>query len=791
MNRDPIVGETSAMAVRPGRSHRRVAWLLAPATVGIMVMVGVVSMGGVAVADLDAGFPDATSTVDAGASERPEPSPNAPGPVPAISEQSPMVTEPSMVEAANEIANQDFGSLDLEALLQKTVVSATKSELKEDEAPAITTVVTREEILRWGYQSVQEVLQHVVGVYSIDDHITPNLGVRGISGGLRSESGLVKVMIDGRSVAFRSTAGNWLGSELIPLSVVQQIEVIRGPASSLYGADAFLGVINIVTRKAEQMQGGQIGVAGNREGGYGSMYDTALGVGIGNWRLLMSTRASSEDRSGLVLPSSSPMPRLSLYAPANLQANALKLDSSVSFARASYQFSKRNSLSVSGYLSTLDRGAEFADWAQLTHQLDNDGRSNGTHISLRQGNVGLDLQLQLSPAVDLHVRGTLFAGGPTSRDRIEVNSDSYYVKRDFSYRGAKAGADAAWHPSGKLSVLVSGDVMLDEEKLPTVYDVLKSSLGTQPGQRAGDEIATAPSPGRQNLSNLDANALLMWSPVSWLTLTGGGRYDHHSVYGNKPSGRLGLVVALSSNLHLKLLYGSAFKAPSPQLLYGVPLIPGDIAGNAHLKPSYVHTVESQLSYSPLRYLHLTTGVAYSYLIDQAAFAQRGINQVALNIAQVESVSWESELRFDYQRKVAAYGNLAINRTLHSMNQYDYVSNLSNYDNAAYPIAIVNAGASGEIPWLPLRVSAEVSYVSARRSSTANTLQAGQWYSLDPYVLVGGNIRSVGLHLLPHKETILMLVVRNLTNKKYADPGFAGIDYPQLGRTLVLQAIQEF
>ena len=76
-------------------------------------------------------------------------------------------------------------------------------------------------------------------------------------------------------------------------------------------------------------------------------------------------------------------------------------------------------------------------------------------------------------------------------------------------------------------------------------------------------------------------------------------------------------------------------------------------------------------------------------------------------------------------------------------------------------------------------------------STANTLQAGQWYSLDPYVLVGGNIRSVGLHLLPHKETILMLVVRNLTNKKYADPGFAGIDYPQLGRTLVLQAIQEF
>lgn len=42
-----------------------------------------------------------------------------------------------------------------------------------------------------------------------------------------------------------------------------------------------------------------------------------------------------------------------------------------------------------------------------------------------------------------------------------------------------------------------------------------------------------------------------------------------------------------------------------------------------------------------------------------------------------------------------------------------------------------------------------------------------------------------------KETILVLVLRNLANASYADPGFAGIDYPQLGRTAVLQAIQEF
>ena len=759
----------------------------------VLGMVGLVGAGRAAIAEVDADTPASAVPADGGAPEAAEPAPGASAPAPAVPELQAAPAEASAVEleATNEISNQDFGLLDLEALLQTTVVAATKSEMKEDEAPAITKVVTREEILRWGYQSVEEVLHHVAGVYLINDHIIPDIGVRGISGGLRSESGLVKVMIDGRSVSFRSTAGNWLGSELIPLSVVQQIEVILGPASSLYGADAFLGIINIVTRKAEQMQGGEIGIAGNHEGNYGHVWDTALGVAVGDWSVLVSTRASSEDRSGLALPASSPSPRLSPYAPANLEANQLKLDSSVTYARASYQFGKRSSLGLTGYLSTLDRGAEFAEWAQLTHRLDSNGRRNGTNISLRQGNVGLDLQLQLPCDIDLRVSGTFFAGGPTSRDRIDVNSDSYYVRRDFGYRGFDAGAEATWHPHRELSVLVGGGMILDDEKLPTAYDVLKSSLGTQPGERAGDETATTLSAGSKSLWNVGANALVMWSPISWLTITGGGRYDYHSVYGGRPSGRLGGVVALSKNLHLKLLYGSAFKAPSPQLLYGAPLMPGDIAGNAQLKPSFVHTVESQLSYRFGRHLLLTTGVAYSYLLDQAAFAQRGINQVALNISQVESISWESELRFDYRRKIVAYGNLAINRTVRSTNQYNYVSQLSNYGNPAYPTAIANLGASAEIPRVPLRVSAELSYVSARRSSAANTLEAGQWYDLNPYVLVGGSIRTVGFRLLPHKETILMLVMRNLANAKYADPGFAGIDYPQLGRTFVLQAIQEF
>jgi outer membrane receptor for ferrienterochelin and colicins len=469
----------------------------------------------------------------------------------------------------------------------------------------------------------------------------------------------------------------------------------------------------------------------------------------------------------------------------------LRLDSTVALLKTSYAFGRRASLTLAGYYSEIDRAAEFADWEQLTHHIDRHGRRYGTDISLRQGTLGLYFDAPLTQDLDLRVSGQGFYGGPTARDRIEIGSDLFYVRRDFGYRGFDASAEAAWQPHASLNVLLGTGIIVDNEELPTVYDVLKTSLGDAPGARAGDEVLASAAMGDKVLSNVGANALVMWTPWDWLTFTGGLRYDHHSVYGDKASGRLGAVATLRDKLYLKLLYGSAFKAPSPQLLYGSPLVPGDIAGNDQLKPSYVHTVEAQLIYRPNRFLLLKSSVAHSYLLDQAAFAQRGINEVALNMSRLGALSWETELRFDYRRKLAAYANLTVNHTEVELNEDNYVAKLSTYGNAAYPVVVANAGASADLPKLPLRLSAELSFVSSRRSSTANTLEAGHRYALPAYALLGACLRTQGLHLLARRETILVLVLRNLADVQYADPGFAGIDYPQLGRTLLLQAIQEF
>jgi len=717
-----------------------------------------------------------------------EPKPSAPPPA-AASSPSEAATTAEVLQRPTE-ANQ-LDELDLAGLLENVVVTATKSELREDEAPAITTVIRREEIRRWGYQSVEDVLEHVAGIYVIDDHILPNVGIRGVSGGLRSESGLVKVMIDGRSVAFRSTSGNWLGVELIPLSAIQQIEIIRGPASALYGADAFLGVINIVTRRPDQMEGGDATITANRQRqslGWDVDVGAAASAAAGRLQFLGSFRSVDEDRSGLRLPAGSPSAVLPSYASADHEARDLTLRSRVGFGKLSYRLGPRAYAAVTGYYSGIDRGAEFADWEQLSHGLDAAGHLNGTTISLRHGFGALELGAQPTRTLDLRLSGMYFQGGPTARDRIDVNSDIYYARREFGYRGFDAAAEANWRPRPSITALAGAEMISDYETLPVIYRVTKSAFGDTP---AGDARPDSDAAGRVKLSNLGAHGLVVWMPRRWLNVTAGARYDYHNIYGGRPSARLGGVVSLTPWLHFKLLYGSAFKAPSPQLLYGSPITIGDISGNPNLKPSYVHTVEGQLIYRPNAYLVATTGLAVSEVLDQAAFAQVGVNQVAHNVSQVQSLSWESELRFDYRRQLTGYANLSVNHTRRKLEDAGYVARLTDYPNIAYPTVVGHLGGGVPLPRLPLRLTVEGSFVSARPSSETNTLAAGGRYDLPAYVLLGASLRTTSLEILPSRDTSLALIVRNVLGTTIVDPGFAGVDYPRLGRTILVTLNQQF
>lgn len=685
-----------------------------------------------------------------------------------------------------------FATMDLEQLLEVRVVTATKTETKLSDAPAIISVVSRDDIARWGYQSMAEALQHIVGFYVVDDGILPNVGVRGIAGGMFGESQTVKFMIDGHSVAFRSTGGNWLGPELIPLSAVDHVEIIRGPCSALYGADAFLGVVNIITRKGSDLAGGDVRGAGDKASGrdLGWDVDATGGVRKGSVDAMVSARLNSTDRSGMAMPGSSPAPQIPEYRGADRIARGATHSSDVVFAKAGWEIRPSHMLNAFAHYSQFSRGSEFSPWTQLPYGLDRNQRLHQTRIALHQMSAGASYEGSFSHGGAVTVRGFYFGGGPSSADTIDVGSDIFYIKRRFGYQGFEGQLEGRVDIAEKLGIVAGAEVIADREKLPVSQQILQNASGNY---QAGDVVASRGNDVEHKLiSNVGTYLQASWSRLAPLfSIIGGARYDHHSIYGGQMSARVGAVSSPVKRVHVKVLYGSAFLAPSPLLMYGVPNKVGDVLGNPSLSPQRVHTVEGQISVNPWRGVVVSSGLAYSLLLNKAAFVQDGLNRVAKNLSEMRALSWESEVVADYENWVRAYASFELPLVARSLGQTGYQANLVGHSNVIYPRFMARGGVSVRMPaGIPLRLGVEAMYVGARRASDMNILEAGGEYKLGAYTMLDATLSTTPLELLGHRKTALMLKVRNAMDVKGPDPGFAGVDYPLQSRSIFLQLRQE-
>jgi outer membrane receptor for ferrienterochelin and colicins len=687
----------------------------------------------------------------------------------------------------------DIGQLkdvSLQTLLDTPVEvwSATKFASKVEDVAAIVTVYSRDDIRNWGYRSVAELLAHTVGFDVIDDHVAPNVGVRGVSGGLGSESGTLKVMIDGHSVAFRSTGGNFLGPELLPLSAIERVEIIRGPGSALYGADAFLGVVNIITRDGAKLDGADLSAAIHVNGGnVGTGQDVSVGAKVGPAAVLFSYRHDNRDLSGLRLPGSSPSAFIPPYSSRRDGALGLVQDSHTGYGKVHFALDKVK-ITLSGYGALLDREAAFSPWIQLAYGTDKSGRQNENHVSLLHGHLAAKVELVVSKDAEVTLDTVFFRGGPTGRDRLEAGSDVYFVKREFGFVGIDSNLDFRYRIRSNLTAVAGVGLVVDQERLPSTLYGLKTQIGDLPPGTIQSSVSVVQP--TKNLLNPSAYALALWTPFQpELGLTGGFRYDYHNIYGDQFSGRVGAVSNPIKDLHVKALYGTAFKAPSPLLLYGLPVRAGDIVGNEDLRPQYVHTIEGQVSYKPIKQLTLATNVAYSFVIDKAEFIQQGVNKVARNLSDLRSLSWETEARFKYAPWIEAYGTLEINHVTRNLGDIGYQADLIGNDNVIYPSVLGRTGVMGTVPNVHLRATVEGSFVGSRRASDDNILAAGRSYTMDPYFLLDATISTVDVKLINDKETTISVTGRNLTGARVAVPGFGGVDYPIEPRSFMVQLRQ--
>src|SRR5881628_3028187 len=147
----------------------------------------------------------------------------------------------------------DLSHLSLEELMNVEVTSVSKRAEKLSEAPAAISVTTAEELRRSGVTSIPEGLRLVPGleVARVDAHNWAISG-RGFNDLFANK---LLVLMDGRSVYTPLFSGAYWDVQDTLLEDIDRIEVIRGPGSTLWGANAVNGVINIITRPARDTQG--------------------------------------------------------------------------------------------------------------------------------------------------------------------------------------------------------------------------------------------------------------------------------------------------------------------------------------------------------------------------------------------------------------------------------------------------------------------------------------------------------------------------------------------------------
>jgi len=157
----------------------------------------------------------------------------------------------------------ELADLSFDELMQVNITSVSKKNEKLSAASAAVYVVTRNEIRRSGATSIPEALRLVPGVDVAQ--IDPNkwsISIRGFNGRFSSK---LLVMIDGRSVYTPTFSGVYWENQDYLMNDIEQIEVIRGPGATLWGANAVNGIINIITRDTSETQGGIASFASGNE----------------------------------------------------------------------------------------------------------------------------------------------------------------------------------------------------------------------------------------------------------------------------------------------------------------------------------------------------------------------------------------------------------------------------------------------------------------------------------------------------------------------------------------------
>src|SRR6204780_2646436 len=176
----------------------------------------------------------------------------------------------SLAAGAGQTVLPDFSNLSLDELANVKITSFTNKEQKLSQVAGAVYVITAEQIARSGLTSVPELLRLAPGIDVA--RVNGNQWSVSARGPASAYTNKLLVLIDGRSVYSPIFSGVYWEIGMPMLDDIERIEVIRGPGAPIWGANAVLGVINIITRSSKDTHGTTVTAGGgSAEPGFGSV----------------------------------------------------------------------------------------------------------------------------------------------------------------------------------------------------------------------------------------------------------------------------------------------------------------------------------------------------------------------------------------------------------------------------------------------------------------------------------------------------------------------------------------